>query len=597
MPQKSGRADRLGKETSISRMEPGKDLFTARNVTDRHLTERRSHQYERILSISSDGISLVDCNYIYQFVNDTYLRYNNKRREEIEGCSVSELLGKKVFLETVKPRLDACFSGETVQYEAWFNFAAIGQQFVRVTYSPYREADRTITGAVVCFSLITDRKVAERALQESELRFRGIFDQMYQFIGLLSPDGILLEANRSALAICGSTRNKIVGKPLEDTIRGLVSETVQDQFHSAIAQAAQGNFVRYEVDMRGKQGQIMTIDFSLRPIFNDEGQVVLLIPEGRDISDRKKAEKQLQLQAIITRNMAEGICLVRIDNGSIVYANPKFERLFGYEPDELSGQHISILNYQDSSGETARQLIAEILRRGEHTYEAHNVKKDGSDFWCEATTSVFDHPDYGRVLVTVQQDISDRKEAQEQEKMRAALREKELLLKEIYHRVKNNLQVIYSLLNLQSRNLSDPLALAVTRDSQCRVKAMALVHEKLCRSQSLACIDLADYAKSLVHSLLETYCLEANKVLPKINISDHWLDTDTALPCGLILTELVSNSLKYAFPSGQNGTITVTSSDLAQDQIILIIKDDGVGLPSTFNLETTSSLLDFGQSG
>ncbi len=192
------------------------------------------------------------------------------------------------------------------------------------------------------------------------------------------------------------------------------------------------------------------------------------------------------------------------------------------------------------------------------------------------------------MLVAVQQDISDRKESEA--KLQASLREKELLLKEIYHRVKNNLQVIYSLLNLQSRKVSDPAALSVLRDSQSRVRAMALVHEKLYKSPDLTRIDLADYIHSLAYSLLETYHSGSNHIALRLEIEPYSLDIETALPCGLILTELISNSLKYAFPEGRPGEIAIASSLNPDHQVLLRVGDNGIGLSNGFDLGRVSSL-------
>ena len=149
---------------------------------------------------------------------------------------------------------------------------------------------------------------------------------------------------------------------------------------------------------------------------NAQGEPQRVIGLNYDISDRKQAERALELQAVITRNMAEGICLVRADNAMIVYANPKFEQMFGYKRGELDGQHVSIVNYSDGkvTAEDVNQTIrATVLEQGEHTYEVQNVKKDGTPFWCTATTSVFNHPEYGAVLVAVHQDITARKKAEE----------------------------------------------------------------------------------------------------------------------------------------------------------------------------------------
>jgi PAS domain S-box-containing protein len=153
------------------------------------------------------------------------------------------------------------------------------------------------------------------------------------------------------------------------------------------------------------------------------------IRERKRIEDeRKQAEQRLALQAVISCNMTEGICLVRADDATIVYANLKFEQMFGYRPDELNGQHVSIVNYSSESvtAEEVNQFIrAAVLQNGEFTYEVQNVKKDGTPFWCSATCSVFKHPEYGDVLVAVHQDITDRK--QTEASLQQQTRQKQLL--------------------------------------------------------------------------------------------------------------------------------------------------------------------------
>ncbi|PZV00745.1 MAG: hypothetical protein DCF32_17115 [Leptolyngbya sp.] len=141
---------------------------------------------------------------------------------------------------------------------------------------------------------VSSRVTAERALRESQQRFQAIFDQMYQFIGLLTPGGILLEANQTALAFGGVEREDVVGRPLWETGWWNFSLETQVQLKQAIAAAGRGEFVRYEVAVQGANQQVMTIDFSLRPVLDDQGQVVLLIPEGRDITQRKHMEEELQ---------------------------------------------------------------------------------------------------------------------------------------------------------------------------------------------------------------------------------------------------------------------------------------------------------------
>jgi PAS domain S-box-containing protein len=162
-----------------------------------------------------------------------------------------------------------------------------------------------------------------------------------------------------------------------------------------------------------------------RGVYNETGKPLKMLGIIFDVSDRKQVEQALELQAVITRNMAEGICLVRADNGFIVYANPKFEQMFGYDSGELNGQHISIINYASEpviAEEVNQTIRTAVLKSGEATYQVNNVKKDGTPFWCSATTSVFSHPEYGDVLVAVHQDITERKQAE------AELRELNLAL-------------------------------------------------------------------------------------------------------------------------------------------------------------------------
>ncbi|MBD3562104.1 PAS domain S-box protein, partial [Planktothrix sp. FACHB-1355] len=167
-----------------------------------------------------------------------------------------------------------------------------------------------------------------------------------------------------------------------------------------------------------------------------------------DITHRKQAEQMLELQAVITRNMAEGICLVRADNGIIVYANPKFEQMFGYDSGELNGQHVSIVNYgnESVSAEDVNQAIRSVvLQNDEFSYEVQNVKKDGTLFWCSATCSVFRHSDYGDVLVAVHQDITVAKRLEEVRKQaEEALRQQanyEHLVGQIVNQIRRSLDL------------------------------------------------------------------------------------------------------------------------------------------------------------
>jgi two-component sensor histidine kinase len=193
-----------------------------------------------------------------------------------------------------------------------------------------------------------------------------------------------------------------------------------------------------------------------------------------------------------------------------------------------------------------------------------------------------------RLYEQAQHEITQRMEAEAQ--IRAALHEKEVLLKEVHHRVKNNLQVISSLLNLQAGQISDPDTVSVLRESQNRVRSMALIHEKLYQSEDLAHVDFAGYLYSLVTSLAQTYRVNPEKVMIRVHSDKISLNIDTAIPCGLIVNELVSNGLKHAFPAEASGTIDVTCSQDERGRCTLAVCDDGVGLPDSLNLDRIQSL-------
>lgn len=179
-------------------------------------------------------------------------------------------------------------------------------------------------------------------------------------------------------------------------------------------------------------------------------------------------------------------------------------------------------------------------------------------------------------LVVTEQDITEQKMAEEQ--IRSSLKEKEMLLAEIHHRVKNNLQVISSLLRLQSRFIEDEAAVSIFKETQNRVRSIAILHEKLYQSDDLAKIKIDEYVKLLAEDLLYFYELDDSKVEMKIDVEEVYLNIETAIPCGLLIDEMVSNSLKYAFKPGENGTITINLHSNQDKKFKLTVSDDGVGM-------------------
>jgi PAS domain S-box-containing protein len=271
------------------------------------------------------------------------------------------------------------------------------------------------------------------------------------------------------------------------------------------------------------------------------------------------------------------------------FGNAAGERLTGYRLEELLGRSFMDLVAPEDLPELVDRFRRAIAGEAIPPHvQAEMIRKDGVRVPIELSMAnlILDGRVVGRVGVA--RDITERRRAEEQ--IKASLQEKEVLLKEVHHRVKNNLQIISSLLNLQSKYINNPHALQMLIDSQNRVKSMAVIHEILLQSRDIARIDFAEYIKTISVQLFRSYGAYSRKIALVINVKDIMLDVDTAIPCGLIVTELVSNSLKYAFTDGRDGKISIDFSKDHLDTLQLIVSDNGVGFHKNISVENIESL-------
>lgn len=232
----------------------------------------------------------------------------------------------------------------------------------------------------------------------------------------------------------------------------------------------------------------------------------------------------------------------------------------------------------------------EVMKTGrQKQVEEPLIDKDGRKTWIETIkTPIYD--DRGGVIGTtgIARDITERKKAQEQ--IEKSLKEKEVLLREVYHRVKNNMQIITSLLNLQSRYARDGEDREMFRESHNRIKSMALVHERLYRSKDLSTIDFKEYINDIAKGLFQSYGANRGKIAMVMDINQISLDINTAIPCGLIINELLTNSLKHAFPEGKEGEIKISVHSMNENTIELVVADNGIGISEDVDFRSTKSL-------
>ncbi|MBI2304812.1 MAG: histidine kinase [Chloroflexi bacterium] len=266
---------------------------------------------------------------------------------------------------------------------------------------------------------------------------------------------------------------------------------------------------------------------------------------------------------------------------------------FAAEKEHLEGTQKATLNILDDFNtektrlEDTQRAVLNILddlnSSNEELKRAHGVLEARV---TERTTEL------QRSYKLLQDEIEERRRAEEL--VKASLTEKEALLREIHHRVKNNLQIIYSMLNLQLPQVRDEQSIGLFKESQNRVYTMALIHEKLYKSESMARIDLPEYMRSLVANLFLSYGMTGKAIKPKINVENVSLDVDTAIPCALIVNELVSNSLKHAFPGyrsdDRGGEICVSLRRDADSRFTLTVSDNGSGFPEDFEIQRSDSL-------
>lgn len=317
----------------------------------------------------------------------------------------------------------------------------------------------------------------------------------------------------------------------------------------------------------------------------------------QEISQHQQSKDALWESEVLYRQMvetaSEGIWILDVEN-QITFANCKMADMLGYRVSEIIGH--SLFQFMDQEW---IQLIQSRLSNGTldqpEQYDCKLLRRDGSELWVIFSTQPISDIEGGLTgSLGMMMDITERKHAEEL--LKASLQEKEILLKEIHHRVKNNLLVVSSLLEFQTEYIHNPDIVRMFEESQNRIYSMALIHEQLYRSTNLAQVNFEDYLKSLVKNLSESYHISSfldvgtHKINFQFNTEPVHLTIESAHPCGLIVNELISNALKYAFPNNGSGTISLSLYQEPSQEIVLTVKDDGVGVADNIDFRATESL-------
>ena len=309
-------------------------------------------------------------------------------------------------------------------------------------------------------------------------------------------------------------------------------------------------------------------------------------------SKHKRTEEALGeseglLKAII-ESTADGILVVDKEN-HVTHSNTKFAELWQI-PEKLIKlkDDKKLLNYvidQLEKPEAFLSKVRELYKSSKKDLDTLHFK-DGQVFERFSCPLIRNEEIAGRVWSF--RDITERNLAEE--KIKASLEEKEVMLREIHHRVKNNMQIMSSLLRLQSGKIKDKRILEIFKTSQSRIRSMAFIHESLYQSEDLARIDFSDYTRRVTTHLFSLYGARTAPINYKVEVKDVFLDINTAIPCGLIINELVTNSLKHAFPDDRRGEMLVKMRVDKRGKHTLIVKDTGIGFPERLGFRETETL-------
>jgi PAS domain S-box-containing protein len=426
-------------------------------------------------------------------------------------------------------------------------------------------------------------EISHEKLKVSEEKFRAIFNSFYQFTGLLTPEGILVEANQTSLDFASISIEEVINKPFWDTVWWDIGEEAKNLLKSAVKEAAGGKFVRYETEVKGRNKSRAIIDFSLKPVFDENGKVKLLIPEGRDITAKKKIEEILYQNELKLNHVMDHSPLIvwSADNErKLTMFKGRLLAELGINPEELIGKYLEELTEFISTGITNR-----INRAYDGEYVSEEIES-GSKFFQTAVNPILNKKGKVQGIIGVSLDITDRIQAEKL--IKESLKDKETLLKEIHHRVKNNLQIISSLIWTQSQYISEDKSLNMFKDSQNRIQTMARLHNMLYQENNFASVNIADFTKELASDLIAAYSLNPSVKL-NIDVESINMDLDKTIPLGLIINELLSNSLKYAFKQDEKGEIYMKIKETVGN-IVMTIGDTGTHFPRGFDLMKSGTM-------
>jgi len=562
-------------------------VAVARDITSHKEAEQQIHESEDKFRALAEK-SLVG---VY-LIQDGIFKYVNPKFAQIFGFKVDEIQDRLSPMDLTHPRdrekvdqnIQQRISGKTqsIHYE----FVGITKNHASIELEAY--GNRTIFNGkpALIGSLIdiTPRKKQEAQLRQSEELFRQLFQNAPNAIAQLDSENQVLKINPRFGEMFGYTEAEVTGININDLV---VPESERTQAERFTSLSYDGNPIQGEAIRKTKDGKHLNVLVASVPVFID-GKTTFVYAIYLDITERKQIQAELQKEKEFVEsaiNSLPGIFFLFNEHSRLQRWNRNLEQVTGYTDTELQNRPLDAFIPDEDLQAVTRAMDSKTTHR-DLRLETYLITKSGQQIPYYLTGHLL-VSNNNRYIVGTGIDFSHRKKAEEN--VKKSLREKEVLLEEIHHRVKNNLAVINGLLELQSYNTENLEVKNLLKDSQSRIHSMALVHEQLYQMETLSEIELGNYIEQLVHSIKQMIHDTQNDIHFSMHADPIYLTITQAVPCGLLLNEIITNAFKHAFIDQDEGEIRI---DIVfnDPKITLKIVDNGAGLPENFDINKPDSL-------